>query len=94
MKLLIINNMHSNSNAWVEQTVLLLQETESWSSLLVASKHAFPSPSQSGLQKFLGRGKVCFCTDNVWAQQNFYLQNGNKYQRIQFGVVFQVRYLH
>jgi len=52
MKLLIINNMHSNSNTWVEQTVLLLQFTESWSSLLVASKHAFPSPRLSGLQKF------------------------------------------
>ncbi|EOA97782.1 LIM/homeobox protein Lhx2, partial [Anas platyrhynchos] len=62
-------------------------ETET-TSLLVASKNAFPSPSPAGLLKFLGRGKVCFYTDNALAQRDFSLRNGNTNNKESDSVLF------
>lgn len=48
MKLLIINNMHSNSNAWVEGAVLLLRENRKLDQPFgsVQERLPFPQPGR------------------------------------------------
>lgn len=76
MKLLIINNMHSNSNAWVKRTVLLLRENGKIDQPFGSVQQLLPFPQPVRPSKVFGKSKVCFCTDNIVAQRISCLQNG------------------
>lgn len=60
MKMLIINNMHSNSNAWVKWTVLLLRENRKIDQPFGSVQELLPFPQPARPSKVFRKRQSMF----------------------------------